>query len=309
MVNGNGIIRGRQGREVPGANPVLDRRLDEARDGAKPDLAADEGSHRHLIGGIEYRGGATAGAQRVVGQPQTRKTLEIRRLERQLPDLGEIEPGGRTRDSIRPAEAMRDRRAHVRRPQLRDHRYYSALLGSVEVISLDCTTSTDKTGEQAAWFGEQLDRIPPQVEFLVILDHYPWMADWQSQLFAHLPDKPALVLREVLEAHLPKLQAKVLVFNGHIHNYERFQRNGVTYVVTGGGGAQPYPVLIRGGEDQYLDKGFPVYHYLTIDVVNHQLHAVMWKVKDPEAPTLDVEAKDQFTLTYTPRREQGSSGP
>lgn len=194
-------------------------------------------------------------------------------------------------------------------PQLRDHRYYSALLGSVEVISLDCTTSTDKTGEQAAWFGEQLDRIPPQVEFLVILDHYPWMADWQSQIFAHLPDKPALVLREVLEAHLPKLQAKVLVFNGHIHNYERFQRNGVTYVVTGGGGAQPYPVLIRGGEDQYLDKGFPVYHYLTIDVVNHQLHAVMWKVKDPEAPTLDVEAKDQFTLTYTPRREQGSSGP
>ena len=182
-------------------------------------------------------------------------------------------------------------------PQLLEHRYYSALAGPVEVIALDCTTPATKGDEQTAWFAQQLDRVPAQVEFLVILDHYPWMADWQSQMFAGLPDKSALVLRDVLEAHLNQLHAKVIVFNGHIHNYERFERKGVEYVVTGGGGAQPYPVLVRGGEDLYADKGFPVFHYLTVDVANHQLHAVMWKVKDPDAATLEVEAKDQFTLT------------
>ena len=95
-------------------------------------------------------------------------------------------------------------------------------------------------------------------------------------------------MRKILEARLPKIHANVVVFNGHIHNYERFERQGVEYVVTGGGGADPYPVLFRGAGDLYRDTGFPVYHYLVLDVANHKLHAVMWKVKDPDAGTLEV---------------------
>ncbi len=41
---------------------------------------------------------------------------------------------------------------------------------------------------------------------------------------------------------------------------------------------------------------FPVYHYLTLDIADHQLHAVMWKLKDPGAGTLSVEQKDEFTI-------------
>ena len=122
MVNGDGVVGGRQRGEIAGANPVLHRRLDEARDGAKPDLAGDEGGHRHLVGGIEYRRGAAAGPQRIVSQPQAREPFEIRRLEGELPDLGEIELGRRPDDSIRPSQAMRDRRAHVGTAELRDHR-------------------------------------------------------------------------------------------------------------------------------------------------------------------------------------------
>ena len=50
---------------------------------------------------------------------------------------------------------------------------------------------------------------------------------------------------------------------------------------------------------------FPVYHYLTLEVRDHRLHAVMWKVKDPAAAALSVEAKDEFTLT-APERKPGS---
>jgi hypothetical protein len=182
-------------------------------------------------------------------------------------------------------------------PGIEGHRYYSALMGSVEVISLDCTSPGSPAGAQAQWFAAQLDHLPRQVEFLFLLYHFPWMADRQSQLFVNLPSKDALVLRGILEERLNRIRARVVVFNGHIHNYERFERKGVEYVITGGGGAEPYPLLFRGHADLYRDTAFPVYHYLTIDISGHQMHAAMWKVKDPDAATLTVEAKDRFTLS------------
>jgi hypothetical protein len=39
----------------------------------------------------------------------------------------------------------------------------------------------------------------------------------------------------------------------HIHNYERFLRDDVTYLVSGGGGAKPVPVLRLFGELSRLD--------------------------------------------------------
>jgi len=182
-------------------------------------------------------------------------------------------------------------------PEIEGHRYYSVLMGSVEVISLDMTTPSGGTSQQATWFAAQLDHIPSQVEFLFILYHTPWVVDEQSQLFTNLPTKEALTLRHLLEIHLYKMQCRVMVLSGHLHTYERFERNGVEYVISGGGGAEPYPVMIRGPSDLYRDNGFPVYHYLTLEFRDHTLHAVMWKVKDPNADILSVEEKDEFTLT------------
>jgi acid phosphatase type 7 len=182
-------------------------------------------------------------------------------------------------------------------PGIEAHRWYSVLIGSIEVISLDMTSPSGGTRPQATWFAAQLDHLPTQVDFLFILYHTPWVVDEQSKLFTNLPSKEALTLRHLLEIHLHKMHAKVIVFNGHIHNYERFERNGVEYVTSGGGGAEPYPLLFRGSEDLYRDTAFPVYHYLTLDYRDRKLHAVMWKVKDPDAEALAVEKKDEFTLT------------
>ena len=181
-------------------------------------------------------------------------------------------------------------------PGIAGHRYYSALLGSVEVISLDMTTPSGGTSPQATWFAAQLDHIPRQVEFLIILYHTPWVVDEQSQLFTNLPSREALTLRHLLEIHLYKMHSKVIVLGGHLHTYERFERNGVEYLISGGGGAEPYPVVFRGAADIYKDTGFPVYHYLTLDYRDHTLQAVMWKIRNPDDATLDVEAKDEFTL-------------
>jgi hypothetical protein len=185
-------------------------------------------------------------------------------------------------------------------PMLQRHLYYSAVLGSVEVLSLDMAEPVGARSQQGRWFTAQLEHLPAQVEFLLILYHLPWVADTQSQLLASMPSKAALTLRTMLEAHISRMHAKVLVFNGHIHNYERFERHGVEYIVTGGGGAVPYPILFRGSHDLYRDTGFPVYNYVTLEVKDHQLHGVMWKVINPDATSLKVEAKDSFTVKANP---------
>ncbi len=187
-------------------------------------------------------------------------------------------------------------------PAIQRHRHYSALCGPVEVISLDMNSPLGRASEQMRWFAAQLDHIPAQVRFLFILFHMPWMADQQSQMVANLPTHGAIILRDLLEAHQHAIHARVVVVNGHIHNYERFERKGVEYIITGGGGAEPYPILLRGEEDLYKEPGFPVYNYVTMDILNGKLTAAMWKVADPDAPTLSVEVKDRFTLTAPPKR-------
>jgi hypothetical protein len=61
-------------------------------------------------------------------------------------------------------------------------------------------------------------------------------------------------------------------------------------------------LLFRGSEDLYRDRAFPVYHYVTLDYRDGKLHGVMWKVKDPDAATLSVEQKDEFTLVAEPNK-------
>lgn len=246
-----------------------------------------------LTGDMPYAG--ASGADWQVFQDETAAWQRQHIL--QLPTIGNHEVRGGDQQGIE--NYMKNF------PGIKGHRYYSVLMGSVEVISLDMTSASGGTSPQATWFAAQLDHLPRQVEFLFILYHTPWVVDDQSKLFTNLPSKEALTLRHLLEIHLYKMHAKVIVFNGHIHNYERFERNGVEYVTTGGGGAEPYPLLFRGSDDLYRDTGFPVYHYLTLDYRSGKLHAVMWKVKDPDAPTLTVEKKDEFTLTADP----GKTGP
>lgn len=244
-----------------------------------------------LTGDMPYVGASSADWQ--VFQDETALWRKDKTL--QLPSIGNHEVRGGVQKGI--ANYFQNF------PDIKGRRYYSVLMGSVEVISLDMTSPSGGTSAQATWFAAQLDHLPNQVDFLFILYHTPWVVDEQSKLFTNLPSKEALTLRHLLEIHLHKMHAKVIVFTGHIHNYERFERNGVEYVISGGGGAEPYPLLFRGSQDLYRDTAFPVYHYLTLDYRDGKLHAVMWKVTNPDAETLGVEKKDEFTLTAEPNKK------
>lgn len=181
-------------------------------------------------------------------------------------------------------------------PQIEEHRYYSVLAGSVELIALDSLQKIDPGSPQFVWLEAQLANIPAQVNFVFFLLHMPLMADVQSQVIVNLPSPEMWQLRTYLEKQALDSRARFLVVNGHIHNYERFQHGGITYLVSGGGGARPYPVLVRGPQDLYQDDAFPNFHYILLTIHGKRMDATMYRVADPEAETFTVEAKDHFAL-------------
>ena len=73
-----------------------------------------------------------------------------------------------------------------------------------------------------------------------------------------------------------------VVFTGHNHNYERNEVNGVTYIVTGGGGA---PALYKTEESELTREAFEVvYHFVLLEIDGNHLEA---KVTSNQGRILD----------------------
>lgn len=182
-------------------------------------------------------------------------------------------------------------------PQLGGNGFYSVLLGNVLIINLNSTEPMWPTGRQAEWLRAQLDHIPNQADFVIFQMHVPLIADTQSEFIANIPAADGVNLRRYLEARALTSRQKFIAVYGHIHNYERFEFNGITHIISGGGGAAPYPVFMRGPQDQYHDAAFPVFHYVILTIRGKTAEGTMYKIADPEAAEYTVEAKDHFTET------------
>lgn len=182
-------------------------------------------------------------------------------------------------------------------PQLQGNRFYSVLLGNVFIVTLNSTEPLWPSGQQADWLRSQLDHIPPQADFVIFSMHIPLIADTQSEFIANIPAPESVELRRYLEARALTARQKFVVVNGHIHNYERFEFNGITHIISGGGGAKPYPVFIRGPQDQYRDTAFPVFNYVMLTVHGKQLEGSMYKIADPDAKEYTLIEKDHFVET------------
>ncbi len=185
----------------------------------------------------------------------------------------------------------------IKFPQVEGNGFYSVLMGNVLLITLNSTEPMWPSGHQANWLREQLDHVPAQVDFVFFQMHVPLIADTQSEFIANIPSPEGIAMRRYIEARALTARQKFIAVYGHIHNYERFELNGITHIISGGGGANPYPVFLRGPQDQYKDPGFPVFHYVVIDIHGKQAEGTMYKIADPKALEFTVEAKDHFVET------------
>lgn len=187
-------------------------------------------------------------------------------------------------------------------PELRNRRWYSAQFGSrVYLLTLDSDTSLLPGSDQARWIQQQIDGLPTSIDFVIISMHHPPVADLQQHIEVDHNARPnEIALRDYLSRVARNSQASFLVSSGHIHNYERALVEGVTYLVSGGGGAPPHFVE-RTPDDLYKSILFPNYHYVKLTLGKDRLHGAMYRVENPEAEALNIELKDSFDVLAKPR--------
>ena len=181
-------------------------------------------------------------------------------------------------------------------PQVDERPWYSVKLGNIYLITLDTSTFLNVGWAQRRWLEAQLANLPPSADFVFFLFHMPLVCDLQTAFMLGIPDPATLELRHYLETQAAASHAKFAIFTGHIHNYERFEVNGITHVITGGGGARPYPIFIRGDQDLYRARTYPNFNYVVITLEGKHADAKMYRVVDPNAAQRSVEVMDSFTL-------------
>ena len=183
-------------------------------------------------------------------------------------------------------------------PELKNRRWYSVALGSrVRILALDSNSPLTPGSPERSWLDDQIAHLPPTVDFVFIAMHHPAVADIQTRVHVdHNPRPNEISLRDDLAGIAPRAHAQFIVACGHIHNYERFSQDGVTYLVSGGGGARPHDID-RTPPDQYQSKDFPVFHYIVFHLDGQELHATMEKLTMPIGPDPAWRAADTFTIT------------
>lgn len=159
-------------------------------------------------------------------------------------------------------------------PDLKNNRYYSVRAANTLLLALDSALD-ETTGPQGTWLKEKLDTLPPDVDFVLVVMHHPPFTSSTDRMFGggHSARSPERMLAAMLEERQRKMRARIVVFAGHVHNYERHEHAGITYFVTGGGGAHPY-LVERRSTDLFQGKGV-FYHYLLVEVDRNQMTVTM----------------------------------
>jgi len=187
-------------------------------------------------------------------------------------------------------------------PELRGRRWYSVAIGTKLVgIALDSDALLLPGSEQRTWLESQVAALDPAVRVVLIVMHHPPVADVQTvKLVSHNARANEQSLAAYLRTVAAHSAARFVVSAGHIHNYERFEQDGVMYLVSGGGGATPYDVDHL-GTDLYQDTDFPNYHYVRFELHADTLIGEMIRLEDyASLKPAQWKARDRFEITLPP---------
>jgi Icc-related predicted phosphoesterase len=160
-------------------------------------------------------------------------------------------------------------------PELKNSRYYSVRTANVLILVLDSSLE-EISGPEGQWLTERLDHVPSDVDFVFLMFHHPpYTTSSDAKVFGggHSARSTEQALAKMLEERQAHARFRIVVFSGHVHNYERHEHGGVTYFVSGGGGAHAYPIE-RAASDPFQSK-LVNYHYLLVEVDGKQLTVTM----------------------------------
>jgi len=163
-------------------------------------------------------------------------------------------------------------------PALKSSRYYSMRAANALLLVLD-SSQDEVSGPQGDWLGGKLDHVPADVDFVFLMDHHPpYTSSSDEKKFGggHSARTQEQALARMLEERQAHARYRIVMFSGHVHNYERHEHGGVTYFVSGGGGAHAYP--IERAKDDPFQSNEVNYHYLMVEVDREQLKVTMNRV-------------------------------
>src|ERR1700722_14351534 len=192
-------------------------------------------------------------------------------------------------------------------PDLKDRRYYSVRAANTLVLVLDSALA-EASGPQGQWLSDKLDHVPADVDFVFLMLHHPpytSSSDMKLHGGGHSARSPEQALAKALEERQAHARYRMVVFSGHVHNYERHEHGGVLYLVTGGGAAHAYPIE-RAPDDPFQSKEIN-YHYLRVDLDHQQLKVTMNRVDLTSGKAVWTQP-DSVTITVSPAVATPSSG-
>lgn len=179
-------------------------------------------------------------------------------------------------------------------PALNHRRWYSLRYGNCYFLMVDSNSSLEPESPQRTWLAYELAHLPRGTDFVFVVAHHPsYTQSTREHGAGHAARGSERSLGEFLEERQKKLKARLFELGGHVHNYERYQNGGVTYIVTAGGGAVPYAVN-RKPSDFYREVG-PTYHFCRFTIDHRNLKFEMIKMMgEGRAPRWEV--KDHFEV-------------
>lgn len=185
-------------------------------------------------------------------------------------------------------------------PDLRESRYYSVRASNTLEIMLD-TSLEEMSGPQGEWLKNKLDHLPADVDFVFFVMHHPpytSSSDDKKYGGGHSQRAPEQALAKMLEDRQQRTRARFVVFGSHVHNYERHEHGGITYFVTGGGGAHAYPIE-RDPSDPFQSTEIN-YHYLLVEVNHGTVKISMNRVQIGDDGTPTWTQPDMVSITAKP---------
>ena len=184
-------------------------------------------------------------------------------------------------------------------PHLENKHYYAITYGPVRLVFLDSNVDelTPAAWEaQRVWYEKTLADfdVDPEVRGVLVLAHHPPYTN-------STVTSDELYVQQVIVPPLLRAKKTLGLFNGHVHNYERFVHGGKMFVVSGGGGG-PRARLAEGKDRRHPDDLFvgpPIrsFHFTVFTVTATGVTAEVMGL--PKGGTV-VAPMDHFELPWAP---------
>ena len=186
-------------------------------------------------------------------------------------------------------------------PQLRRRHWYALEYGDLGIAFLDSNAHwvpAPAWREQLEWYRSllaQWDADETIRGVLVLLHHPPFTNSRVTSDTVH-------VQRDFVPP-FSRARKTLAMISGHVHNYERFVREGKTFLVAGGGGG-PRAALFEGARRRHADDLFPggrirAFHYLRF---RPQDSALVAEVRGLEKDGTGFDTMERFALAWAAPR-------